>query len=45
MEGSSKLTCGRKVYVSFGGLLLFLEGSFKKLKALKVDHVYLLLKR
>jgi len=34
-----------KVYVSFGGLLLFIEGPYKKLTPLRIDHVYLLLKR
>lgn len=34
-----------KVYVSFGGLLLFIEGPFKKLTGLRVDYVYLLIKK
>jgi len=34
-----------KVYISFGGLLLSLEGPFKKLKSLKVDYVYMLIKK
>ncbi|KAF2405196.1 RNA polymerase, partial [Trichodelitschia bisporula] len=34
-----------KVYVSFGGLLLFIEGPYKKLTPLRVDNVYLLLKK
>lgn len=35
----------RKVYISFGGLLLFLDGPWKKLTGLKMDHVYLLVKK
>lgn len=34
-----------KCYVSFGGLLLALEGPYKKLTPLRIDHVYLLLKK
>lgn len=34
-----------KVYVSFGGLLLAIEGPYKKLTPLRIDHVYLLLKK
>lgn len=34
-----------KVYVSFGGLLLYIEGPYRKLTPLRIDHVYLLLKR
>ncbi|KAF4634101.1 hypothetical protein G7Y89_g3998 [Cudoniella acicularis] len=34
-----------KVYVSFGGLLLALEGPYKKLTPLRVDYVYLLCKK
>lgn len=34
-----------RVFVSFGGLLLFLEGPYRKLTGLRVDHVYLLLKK
>jgi hypothetical protein len=41
----SHLTLGRKVYVSFGGLLLYIEGPYKKLTPLRIDHVYLLLKK
>ncbi|KAJ6074021.1 uncharacterized protein N7446_001798 [Penicillium canescens] len=33
------------VFVSFGGLLLYLEGPYKKLAPLRIDHVYLLLKK
>jgi len=34
-----------KVYVSFGGLLLYIEGPYKKLTPLRIDHIYLLPKR
>jgi len=34
-----------KCYVSFGGLLLALEGPYKKLTPLRVDYVYLLIKK
>ncbi|KAL0933049.1 DNA-directed RNA polymerases i [Colletotrichum truncatum] len=34
-----------KAYVSFGGLLMSLEGPFKKLTPLRVDYVYLLVKK
>ncbi|KAN0081160.1 DNA-directed RNA polymerases i, ii, and iii 145 kDa polypeptide [Elaphomyces granulatus] len=33
------------VFVSFGGLLLYIEGPYKKLVPLKIDYVYLLLKK
>ncbi|KAF9894691.1 DNA-directed RNA polymerases I, II, and III subunit RPABC3 [Aspergillus nanangensis] len=33
------------VFVSFGGLLLYLEGPYKKLSPLRIDYVYLLLKK
>ncbi|KAK9480153.1 hypothetical protein V1514DRAFT_303345 [Lipomyces japonicus] len=33
------------VYVSFGGLLLCLEGGYKKLASLKQENVYLLVRR
>ncbi|KAJ5120492.1 uncharacterized protein N7515_009880 [Penicillium bovifimosum] len=42
-EGSTKDTMA--VFVSFGGLLLYLEGPYKKLAPLRIDHVYLLLKK
>jgi DNA-directed RNA polymerase I, II, and III subunit RPABC3 len=35
----------RKVYVSFGGLLMCLDGPYKKLSPLKIDYVYLLMKK
>ncbi|KAF4302974.1 DNA-directed RNA polymerases I, II, and III subunit RPABC3 [Botryosphaeria dothidea] len=34
-----------KVYVSFGGLLLFIDGPYKKLTPLRIDYTYLLLKK
>ncbi|KAF2721536.1 RNA polymerase [Polychaeton citri CBS 116435] len=34
-----------KVYISFGGLLLCLDGPYKKLSPLRIDNVYMLLKR
>lgn len=33
------------MYASFGGLLLFIEGPYKKLTSLRVDDVYLLLRK
>ncbi|KAJ5327032.1 hypothetical protein MYU51_008243 [Penicillium brevicompactum] len=42
-EGTHKDTMA--VFVSFGGLLLYLEGPYKKLAPLRIDHVYLLLKK
>ena len=34
-----------KVYVSFGGLLLYLDGPYSLLNALRIDYVYLLMKK
>ncbi|KAF2258485.1 RNA polymerase Rpb8 [Lojkania enalia] len=34
-----------KMYASFGGLLLYIEGPFKKLTSLRIDSVYLLCKK
>ncbi|KAI9789842.1 MAG: DNA-directed RNA polymerases I, II, and III subunit RPABC3 [Peltula sp. TS41687] len=34
-----------RVYISFGGLLLYMNGPYKKLTTLRMDYVYLLLKR
>lgn len=34
-----------KIYCSFGGLLLFIEGPYKKLTSLRIDYVYMLLKK
>lgn len=36
---------GRKVYVSFGGLLLYMEGPYKNLTPLRIDYVYLCMKK
>ena len=36
---------GRRVFISFGGLLLYLQGPYKKLTQLRIDYVYLLLKK
>ena len=43
MEGCV-LTVRRKYFASFGGLLLYIEGPFKKLTGLKIDNIYMLLK-
>ncbi|KEF52935.1 DNA-directed RNA polymerase I, II, and III subunit RPABC3 [Exophiala aquamarina CBS 119918] len=34
-----------KVYVSFGGLLLYMDGPYSLLNALRIDYVYLLMKK
>lgn len=34
-----------KAFVSFGGLLMSLEGPYKKLTPLRVDYTYLLVKK
>ncbi len=34
-----------KVYVSFGGLLLYIDGPYALLNALRIDYVYLLMKK
>lgn len=34
-----------KVYVSFGGLLLYMDGPYALLNALRIDYVYLLMKK
>ncbi|ROT34830.1 DNA-directed RNA polymerases I [Sodiomyces alkalinus F11] len=34
-----------KAYISFGGLLMSLEGPYKKLTPLRVDYTYLLVKK
>jgi len=34
-----------KVFASFGGLLMFLEGPHKRLSNLRQDNIYLLLKK
>ena len=35
----------RKVFVSFGGMLLYIEGPYKRLTPLQIDYVYLLMKK
>jgi hypothetical protein len=39
------LTHHSKCFTSFGGLLMALEGPYKKLTPLRVDYVYMLMKR
>ncbi|KAF2793638.1 RNA polymerase [Melanomma pulvis-pyrius CBS 109.77] len=34
-----------KFFASFGGLLLYLEGPYKKMTSLKIEYVYMLLKK
>jgi len=34
-----------KAFISFGGLLMMIEGPYKKLTPLRVDYVYLLIKK
>ncbi|KIW01958.1 uncharacterized protein PV09_06795 [Verruconis gallopava] len=34
-----------KMYASFGGLLMYLEGPYRKLTSLRVDDIYLLIKK
>lgn len=34
-----------KVYMSFGGLLFVIQGPYKKLTGLKIEHLYLLVKK
>ena len=34
-----------KAFISFGGLLLYMEGPYKKLTPLRIDYVYLLAKK
>jgi hypothetical protein len=36
---------GRSVYISYGGLLMNLEGSYRKLSKLSHDNVYLLIRK
>lgn len=48
---SDKGTCYKlhmrysKAFVSFGELLLYMEGPYKKLTPLRIDYVYLLIKK
>lgn len=34
-----------RAYISFGGLLMMLEGPYKKLTPLHVENAYLLIKK
>ena len=43
--GEARLMFCSKAYISFGGLLMALEGPYKKLTPLRVDYVYLLVKK
>ena len=36
---------GRSVYISYGGMLMNLEGSYRKLSKLAHDNVYLLIRK
>ena len=42
---SAWLTFASKVFVSFGGLLLYIDGPYQKLNPLRLDYVYLLMKK
>jgi len=42
---SLTIMCCSKAYISFGGLLMSLEGPYKKLTPLRVDYTYLLVKK
>lgn len=42
---TSNFPLSRSVFVSFGGLLLYMDGPYSKLVPLKIDYVYLLLKK
>ncbi|KUL91077.1 hypothetical protein ZTR_00738 [Talaromyces verruculosus] len=42
-EGSTQ--GNMSVFVSFGGLLLYMDGPYNKLVPLRIDYVYLLLKK
>lgn len=45
LDGELTLSPCSKVYISFGGLLLFIDGPYKKLTPLRIDYCYLLLKK
>ena len=36
---------GSKVFISFGGLLLYVEGPYKRLTSLRIEHIYLLMRK
>ena len=40
-----RLTSISKVYISYGGLLMLIDGPYNALAALRVDYVYLLMKK
>jgi DNA-directed RNA polymerase I, II, and III subunit RPABC3 len=42
---SCLLSVYSKAFVSFGGMLMSLEGPYKKLTPLRVDYTYLLVKK
>ncbi|KAH8912810.1 RNA polymerase, partial [Coniochaeta sp. PMI_546] len=44
-EDDEKVQDQMNVYTSFGGLLMALHGPYKKLTSLRVDYVYLLVKK
>ena len=44
MSAHTDLNC-RKAFVSFGGLLLCLDGPYKKLTSLRIDYIYLLMRK
>lgn len=35
----------RKAHISFGGLLLMLQGPFRRVTPLRMDYVYMLIKK
>jgi DNA-directed RNA polymerases I, II, and III subunit RPABC3 len=43
-QGMLMIGC-RRVFISFGGLLLYIDGAYKKLTSLRVDRVYLCLRK
>ena len=45
MAGYWKSVNGRSVYISYGGMLMNLEGSYRKLSKLAHDNVYLLIRK
>ncbi|KAF2026416.1 RNA polymerase [Setomelanomma holmii] len=45
-EGEGEKESGRiKYFASFGGLLLYIDGPYRKLKGLRIDEIYMLVKR
>ena len=39
------MSVSSKCYASFGGLLLYIDGPNKKLTSLRVDNIYLLMRK